>query len=817
MGSSPSTKPANATRLTPLWPHPFADVFASAPTKAERRLHLTFVNHGIASSAEALSELEATGRKLATVGSPFICDVLSVRRIRDARVAIASEYDGGTSVAKLLAEGPIAPARVIAILRQICHALDAAHRCGVTHGGLTTAGIILGTRDGRDDAVSVSDFGLANQLSVPTLGARNASRQPLTPELLSGDVDLEPTRDLYLVGLIGHAMLAGKYAFTGGPGAVREGHRAGKPPKIDAPAPLTDVIKQCLRKDPALRYADASELDWALSRAQDDLGLSTPWDSLEALNHIAALPPRAGRPASEPATRASAKAVIPSGPYDIVPEATATKGFPSERSDAIAARIAGTAPKPPVVAPAPPKRSGSTAPSEPAKPAAPTAVAKRPSAPLLPHEKPLRGPIRTAPERFSKPAATVVAPAKPTPSIAAKPATAAAATGAAKSATVVASPAAKEAATVVGEPPASKSATVVASPAAEKPATGGAKPPASKSATVVASPAAEKPAAAVATPPPPKSATVVAGAAAEKPATAVAESSAQQPSSEGAEVVAEPDEADLRVAASLAAPTAAAEQGSKPIQPDALEPAEPERSRVPLYAAAVVAALLLMGVVAFSGGSEPEPQPDAKPLQAQLEKPGERAPQAHPANSAAVPPQSAEDDGELPDTASLPDEALLPDEILVDDTADTTPATRHNGTGRSRRPGSREGAAPSSGALTKKQRSANSAQEGKRALAQGRTSEAGDHFRKAIALNKRNHQAAWQLGRIEFNRGDYAQASIQFRKAVKVAPRKGGYRIWLGDAYFRANEYGKANKQYKKAKSLGHSRADDRLGRIAGK
>ncbi len=344
--SAPQSGPvAGAKTLTQLWAHPLGEVFVSGGTGG-RQLLLFFVNDGIGSSTEALSRVTAAVAKLSARACPFVYGVLSARRIRDGRLVLAGDLVEGAALSTALADGALPVERVLAIGRQICHGLDAIHDVGLVHGMLSPASVLLTRRDDREDAVQLTDFVLAKEVSIRELGARNAKSQPLSPELVAGD-ELTPHTDIYLAGAVLYAMLAGRSPFGGGPGEVRDGHANKAPQPLDAAPELTAIVERCLAKDPGDRFRDARELDNALGDAQVAIGAKTKWDDLPRLGSEEAV--RSSKATAPQPTSSSARPEIPSGPYEVV---ASKSGGSANQPTAVARKkmgleFANAAPEPP--------------------------------------------------------------------------------------------------------------------------------------------------------------------------------------------------------------------------------------------------------------------------------------------------------------------------------------------------------------------------------------------------------------------------------------------------------------------------------------
>lgn len=188
---------------------------------------------------------------------------------------MAMEYIEGISLdAELSKVGPMAPARVIGIVRQICAGLDHAHNAGIVHRDIKPANVHLT----GEDAVKLLDFGLvkvvggeqAGVVSLTADGATIGTPCYMSPEQCRG-MDLDARSDVYAVGCILYELLAGSRVFDGN--AIVEvmlKHINEKPDlqrliDLNVPAPLVAVIDKALQKDLKNRIRSARELAYQLS------------------------------------------------------------------------------------------------------------------------------------------------------------------------------------------------------------------------------------------------------------------------------------------------------------------------------------------------------------------------------------------------------------------------------------------------------------------------------------------------------------------------------------------------------------------------
>lgn len=187
---------------------------------------------------------------------------------------LVMEYVEGQTVGKLIQRhGAMAPHRAIAIIGEVCTALEFSHSRGIVHRDIKPANIMI-TPTG---AVKVMDFGIAHAMNATTgdrLTATSAvvgTAQYFSPEQARGQ-EVDARTDVYSLGCVLYEMLTGQALFTGDtPLAVAYQHvrerpvppsqrRAGISPELDA------VVLKALAKKPDKRYQSAAELHADLLR-----------------------------------------------------------------------------------------------------------------------------------------------------------------------------------------------------------------------------------------------------------------------------------------------------------------------------------------------------------------------------------------------------------------------------------------------------------------------------------------------------------------------------------------------------------------------
>jgi eukaryotic-like serine/threonine-protein kinase len=143
--------------------------------------------------------------------------------------------------------------------------LKAAHDQGVVHRDLKPANLMFPPAAGGGFHVKVTDFGIAKlfgETGHTRSGMVIGTPEYMPPEQATG-LAVDHRADLYSLGLVMFAMLAGKPPFQGSVPEVLECQRTRRPPRIaavvpDVPGPLDDLIDNLLAKAAADRPANAT-------------------------------------------------------------------------------------------------------------------------------------------------------------------------------------------------------------------------------------------------------------------------------------------------------------------------------------------------------------------------------------------------------------------------------------------------------------------------------------------------------------------------------------------------------------------------------
>jgi serine/threonine protein kinase len=175
---------------------------------------------------------------------------------------IATEY-----VTETLADrGAMGTATALWNARAIAEAVAHAHDRGVVHGGLDPGAIVY-----RDDDFEgrrrprVTDVGLASAFRRHVSPSAYLDRRFAAPEYFDADYGaVDAATDVYHLGALLYALVAGRPPFEGSPAAVRRGVLGGspRPPSevADVPSAVDDVVRRATATRKLVRYDSVREL-----------------------------------------------------------------------------------------------------------------------------------------------------------------------------------------------------------------------------------------------------------------------------------------------------------------------------------------------------------------------------------------------------------------------------------------------------------------------------------------------------------------------------------------------------------------------------
>jgi serine/threonine-protein kinase len=186
---------------------------------------------------------------------------------------IVMERLPGRSLADLIAQGPVPPDRVRAMLDDVLKALATAHAMGILHRDIKPANILFSSAG----EAQVADFGLAKGPDThrTETGQIMGTMAYMSPERLAGR-DATVDDDLYAVGVLGYEALTGRRAFPEeNLVALAQAITENPPPPVsilrpDVDPQLSALIDRAMTREASARFHNAETMRAELNNVGGD-------------------------------------------------------------------------------------------------------------------------------------------------------------------------------------------------------------------------------------------------------------------------------------------------------------------------------------------------------------------------------------------------------------------------------------------------------------------------------------------------------------------------------------------------------------------
>ncbi|WNG51793.1 protein kinase [Archangium minus] len=246
------------------------------------RVAIKVLHRRLASSPQVLRRFHMEARAVNLIGHENIVNIIDINPA-PPRPYLVMEYLEGEPLSALLARGPVRAEIAVALLAQVCDALEATHARGIVHRDLKPENLILLQRGDGPAFVKVLDFGIAKLLDAEEErgsdtgeGAVLGSADYMAPEQSRGE-RVDGRADLYALGVIAYQLVTGRLPFVEKNfTALLLAHQT-KPPTPPCelcpavPLAVSHVILRALAKEPEDRYQSASTMRGALQVALDEV------------------------------------------------------------------------------------------------------------------------------------------------------------------------------------------------------------------------------------------------------------------------------------------------------------------------------------------------------------------------------------------------------------------------------------------------------------------------------------------------------------------------------------------------------------------
>ena len=297
-----------------------AVVYQARDRRLGRRVALKVLPPDLAFRADVRARFRREAETAAGLSHPNVVPIYAVDEREGLSFLVMALVDGESLGARLQRE-PRPPVPVVRrLLAEVADALAYAHARGVVHRDIKPDNILLDRDSGRP---MVTDFGIARAVTdsgdsrLTATGMAIGTPAYMSPEQSAGERDVDGRSDLYSLGVVGYQMLCGVPPFTAGSTpALLVKHLSERPVPIgerrpDTPPDLAEAVMRLLAKDPADRYATASDLEAVLEGRGHEVA---PPRNATARPVLAPMPLAADRGSVYPGWGGEAQPVAPRSP-----------------------------------------------------------------------------------------------------------------------------------------------------------------------------------------------------------------------------------------------------------------------------------------------------------------------------------------------------------------------------------------------------------------------------------------------------------------------------------------------------------------------
>ncbi|MBK5257646.1 MAG: serine/threonine protein kinase [Vicinamibacteria bacterium] len=252
-------------------------VYLATEAALEREVAIKVLPPDRGATKDSRDRFRREARTAAKLSHPNIVPLYTFGDVDGTLYFVMGYVKGESLAARLKRENRLPVEESRRIMIEIADALDYAHKLGIVHRDIKPDNVLIEEGTGR---TMLMDFGVAKALgagqTMTEIGSILGTPQYMSPEQAQGKSDIDHRSDLYSLGVMGYAMLAGRLPFEGPTaGDVMVQHITKEAPALkslasEIPVEVATALTRCLAKDPNKRWPDARSLKQAITIPEDE-------------------------------------------------------------------------------------------------------------------------------------------------------------------------------------------------------------------------------------------------------------------------------------------------------------------------------------------------------------------------------------------------------------------------------------------------------------------------------------------------------------------------------------------------------------------
>ncbi|HYC89018.1 MAG TPA: protein kinase [Thermoanaerobaculia bacterium] len=257
-------------------------VFRATDTRLDRKVAIKVLPQHRWTDPQVRLRFEREARALSSLSHPHLCALYDVGELTQGGATspyLVMELLEGETLRERL-ENRLSIRKALLWGAQIAEGLAAAHAKGVIHRDLKPENVFIT----EGELLKILDFGLA---TTPPMGGDSSTAVRTEPGIVMGTAhymspeqvrgtNLDARSDIFSLGIVLFEMLTGSVPFRARSAVeTMNSILVDDPPDLPGvPDAVQDLVRRCLEKDPAQRFASAKDLAFALETAAKNVHTS---------------------------------------------------------------------------------------------------------------------------------------------------------------------------------------------------------------------------------------------------------------------------------------------------------------------------------------------------------------------------------------------------------------------------------------------------------------------------------------------------------------------------------------------------------------